>query len=124
VLVVAVVAVLLAVTVAAGRLAQAVNERSAAQTAADLAALAGAAAAVDPVGASEPCALAGRVATAHGVRLVACGVGVGGMVTVIMRCGDASADARAGPVVDGPRSAGSAGRRAEAPPAVDAGPAP
>lgn len=98
VLVVGVVAVLLTLTVAAGQLARATHARAVAQTAADLAALAAASAALDPTVGVDPCAVARRVAAAHEVALVSCAASAAGTVDVTTARAGASARARAGPV--------------------------
>ncbi|UWZ59280.1 flp pilus-assembly TadE/G-like family protein [Dactylosporangium aurantiacum] len=77
--------------------------RHRAQNAADAGALAGAVWAVD--GPGEACAVAGRVVTANGARLVNCSVdGLDVRVTVEVSLSDAvpagTASARAGPVRD------------------------
>lgn len=110
VLVVGVVAVLLALTVAAGQLARATHARAVAQTAADLAALAASSVALDPTVGVDPCAVARRVAAAHEVALVSCAARADGTVDVTTGRAGATARARAGPV-------GAPGPAVEVPPA-------
>ncbi len=109
----AVVACLIALTVALSAVGSAVTARHRATAAAELAALA--AASVLLTGGAEPCAAAGRVVRAHGdsgLALAACGVDgdfVGVAVTVPVRLGrfgirKARARARAGPVGSGGRA--------------------
>lgn len=103
----ALVAVLLALTLAVVGVARAVHARGTAQAAADLGALAAATALHDVTGAAgDPCAVAGRVVAANGAELAACRAG-GGEVVVSTRVPladgtglAARASARAGPAVD------------------------
>lgn len=83
VLVVALAGVLLLVGAAAGVVGAIVVAHRAAQSAADLSALAGAAQLADPVG-RDPCTTAGEVARANGADLVSCEV-AGSDVTVEVR---------------------------------------
>lgn len=105
----ALVAVVLSMTAGLGLVVGAQRHRHAAQSAADLAALAGAGTVAVPQGvvlavaAADPCELAGEVVTRNGAQLVACSV-MGGVVTVTATAGGpplrARASARAGPAAD------------------------
>lgn len=83
-----------------GLLASAQSARARAQAAADLAALA-AASRLLPLGAGDPCGIAGQTASRNGGRLAVCEDEGGGVVRVRVvvstQVGAASAEARAGP---------------------------
>ncbi|TDE89254.1 hypothetical protein EXU48_21280 [Occultella glacieicola] len=105
ILVLGIVASALVLAVLLGGLARVTGARGLAQGAADLAAIAGAEAAVGRTG--DPCAAAATVARRHGVTLDSCGVSAGGLVTVEVGVAvtplpgwstRATAQARAGPV--------------------------
>jgi secretion/DNA translocation related TadE-like protein len=101
VLVLAVTAVVLLLAAAIGLLGQVEAARAAAQSGADLAALAGAARLQRSHQVEDACALAGQVADRNEVRLVACTHRGDGVVEVTVAratpVGDATASARAGP---------------------------
>lgn len=98
VVLVSLVAVTLALAVLVGAVTTAHAGRLQAQTAADLAALAGAS---DLRRGGDACATARRAAARNGARLVACADEGAGVVRVVAECGTrvgtASATARAGP---------------------------
>ncbi|TQL03241.1 Rv3654c family TadE-like protein [Cellulomonas sp. SLBN-39] len=102
VLVLGVVAAAGALLLAVGLVAGAYDARGRARTAADLAALAAAAAATSPGASVDPCARAAEVAARNGADLGSCTVTGPGVVDVAVRVasavGDARAAARAGPV--------------------------
>lgn len=97
-LVLGIVASVLVVLSAVALLGHAISTRGAAQTAADLAALAGAAAVVHGPASADPCLRAGVVARANQAELVSCARLAGGQLRVEVRVGAARATARAGPV--------------------------
>jgi secretion/DNA translocation related TadE-like protein len=104
ILTVAMAGLLLLVGAAAGVVGAIVAAHRGAQSAADLAALAGAAAVAGHAG-GDPCATAGEVAVANGARLVSCAVEDADVVVEVTVRGprwlgqdqDLSARARAGP---------------------------
>lgn len=106
VLVLAIVAVAMILAMAAVGLARAAQARGTAQAVADLAAIAAADRAQQPVP-GDPCALAAQVVARNGAQLIGCSIGAGGMAQVSTALtvsplpgwtATATATARAGPV--------------------------